>query len=199
MRVQRRKISLTSVLVVIFVLIIGGYLISPLFFDREVDEEFPTSAPTPTTAANTPTADLEATAAMEAAMTAEPVLVEDPMTDAMANATILLQGEFYDVVHEGSGTATIYLLADGSRILRFENFEVLNGPDLHVWFTSDDPVSSAIGVLLPDYFDLGPLKGNIGDQNYDIPTDLDISIYRSVVVWCVPFLVPFIAAPLIAP
>ncbi|MCH7662625.1 MAG: DM13 domain-containing protein, partial [Chloroflexi bacterium] len=76
---------------------------------------------------------------------------------------------------------------------------VLNGPQLHVWLTSANPVADTVGVLLPDYVDLGPLKGNIGDQNYPIPDDLDLSIFNSVVIWCVPFRVAFNAAPLVRP
>ena len=97
------------------------------------------------------------------------------------------------------GTATVYELGDGSRVLRFENFEVINGPQLHVWLVPPDPVPDTVGREIPDYFDAGPLKGNIGDQNYDIPADLDLADFGSVVIWCVPFRAPFNAAPLSPP
>jgi len=60
-------------------------------------------------------------------------------------------------------------------------------------------VPDSVGVEIAGYFDLGPLKGNIGDQNYDLPADLDLSDFKSVVIWCQPFRVPFNAAPLVAP
>ena len=83
--------------------------------------------------------------------------------------------------------------------LRFEDFQVLNGPDLHVWLVGDDPVADTVGVEPAVYVDLGALTGNIGDQNYTIPADLDLSQYKSVVIWCVPFRVPFNAASLASP
>ena len=121
----------------------------------------------------------------------EPMPEEDP-----AEMTVLFVGSFYNIVHEGMDTAAIYLLADGTRILRFEGFEVLNGPELHVYLAPQDPVPNAIGAELEASVDLGLLKGNIGDQNYVIPADLDLSAFHSVVIWCRPFRVPFIAAPL---
>ena len=112
---------------------------------------------------------------------------------------ILAQGDFYNLAHEGHGRATVYELGDGSRVLRFEDFEVLNGPELHVWLVPVDPVPDTVGVEIASYLDLGPLKGNIGAQNYDLPPDLDLNHFKSVVIWCRPFRVPFNAAPLIAP
>jgi len=165
---------------------VGWYLLSPLFIDRVVEEELPIVA-------------AEATAAMEEAMTEPDTTVEEPMPAEMAEMRILAQGEFYDLAHEGRGRATVYELADGSRVLRFEEFEVLNGPDLRVWLVPVDPVPDTVGVEIPGYFNLGPLKGNIGDQNYDLPADLDLSDFKSVVIWCQPFRIPFNAAPLIAP
>ena len=175
----------------------GWYLLSPLFIDRVVEEEFPI-VPAAATAAMEEAA--EATAAMEDAMAEPEKTMEDPMpAEEMADMRILAHGEFYSLAHEGGGRATIYELTDGSRVLRFEEFEVLNGPDLHVWLVPVDPVPDTVGVEIAGYFDLGPLKGNIGDQNYDLPADLDLSDFKSVVIWCQPFRVPFNAAPLVAP
>ncbi len=166
---------------------VGWYLLSPLFIDRVVEEELPFVP-------------AEATAAMEEAMAEPEKVMEEPMPPGeMADMRILAQGEFYDLAHEGEGRAIVYELADGSRVLRFEDFAVLNGPDLQVWLVPVDPVPDTVGVEIPGYFDLGPLKGNIGDQNYDLPAELDLSDFKSVVIWCQPFRVPFNAAPLIAP
>ncbi|MEZ5227162.1 MAG: DM13 domain-containing protein [Acidimicrobiales bacterium] len=89
---------------------------------------------------------------------------------------------------EGSG----FTLGDGDRIfLRFENFETDNGPDLNVYLRSSaDP---------DDYLDLGDLKGNIGDQNYELPADIDLDRYDLVDIWCVRFGVSFGSAQLARP
>jgi len=176
---------------------VGWYLISPLFINKAVNEGFPTAQVTEVMEVTSGEVVAEATQAMETAMAEPTKEMVDPMPEA--EMTILFQGEFYNLAHDGMGTATIYQLADGSRILRFENFEVLNGPELHVYLATQDPVLDTVGTELEASLDLGKLKGNLGDQNYDIPTDLDLSLYHSVVIWCQPFRVPFNAAPLRVP
>ena len=98
--------------------------------------------------------------------------------------------------YSGEGTARV--LNDGSeqRFLRFENFSTDNGPDLNVYLVNADAAADS-GVLDDDVVDLGDLKGNIGDQNYEIPPDVDLSVYDTVVVWCVRFSTPFTAADLV--
>jgi hypothetical protein len=178
---------------------VAYYLLSPLFFDVEVSEGFPTPAPGENVFDN-PEIAPTATKMMEEAMAEDPIEMAEPMPEGdMAEMEILVQGAFYDIAHEGMGTATIYRLADGTRVLRFENFEVLNGPELHVYLAPQDPVADTVGVELEGAIDLGQLKGNIGDQNYTLPDDLDLSQFSSVVIWCVPFRVPFNAAGLAAP
>lgn len=183
-----RRTGVVIGVLVLLALPVAWYLISPLFINREVDEAFPTLSP-------------QATATMSAAAAEPDVEMEEAMPEqAVGNMRILARGEFYDLGgHPGEGTATVYELADGSRVLRLEDFEVINGPQLHVWLVPPDPVPDTVGREIPDYVDLGPLKGNIGDQNYEIPADLDLADYGSVVIWCVPFRVPFNAAPLSAP
>lgn len=116
-------------------------------------------------------------------------------TPAPAEAVVLSSGMFgtFDPVHSGSGSATIYQLADGRRILRFENFQVNNGPDLHVYLAERAP-SGILDSHGAD-FTLGPLKGNVGNQNHEIPPEVDLSQYTAVVIWCLPFSVNFTAAP----
>ena len=174
---------------------LGWYLISPLFIDVAVDEAFPSTADEVVDIMAEPEMQQMATATMEAVMEAPAEMVEEPMPEEdMASMQILAHGEFYDIAHHGMGTATVYELADGSRVLRFENFEVLNGPDLHVYLSPQNPVPDTAGVELPNSIDLGKLKGNVGSQNYDIPADIDLSQFASVVIWCDPFRVPFNAA-----
>ncbi len=98
-------------------------------------------------------------------------------------------GSFIDGDHPTSGTGLT--ITDGSQtFLRFEGFETDNGPDLNVYLrNSDDP---------DDYLDLGDLKGNIGDQNYELPAGIDLDRYDFVDIWCVRFGVSFGSAQLSA-
>ncbi len=124
-----------------------------------------------------------------------PTAASQPTATVPAVPVLLSQGDFYGVddFHQGSGEALIYQTPEGY-FLRLENFEVTNGPQLHVILGVDDnPYNHD---TLGDYLDLGPLKGNIGDQNYVIPNDIDLSTYGSVVIYCVPFRAIFAIAPI---
>ena len=101
-----------------------------------------------------------------------------------------------DSFHRGSGQATIYRGPDGSHLLRLENLNVTNGPDLHVILTPHKIPTTGKDVKTAGYEDLGKLKGNKGDQNYPIPDNVDIDSQRSVVIYCVPFSVVFSVATL---
>lgn len=121
----------------------------------------------------------------------------DQAMPAANNPVIVADGEFtqIDLVHGGRGKATIYQLPDNSRVLRFEEFQVTNGPDLHVILTRNAAPLTAeeVGV---DYIDLGNLKGTIGNQNYNIPSEVDFGVYKGVVIYCVEFSVVFSVAGL---
>ena len=120
-----------------------------------------------------------------------------PAEAAADDPVVIGQGQFKDAdsFHQGSGSATIYQLPDGSHVLRFEDFMATNGPDLHVILTSH-PAPTSHADIMDNYIDLGSLKGNIGNQNYDIPADVDVSQYQSVVIYCMPFHVVFATATL---
>jgi hypothetical protein len=81
----------------------------------------------------------------------------------------------------------------------FTEFEVTNGPDLEVWLVADDAPFSSGAVLASEWVSLGQLKGNIGDQTYTIPDDVDVSQFGSVVIWCEQFSVLFSVATLAEP
>ena len=101
-----------------------------------------------------------------------------------------------DSFHRGSGNATIYSAPGGGLLLRLEDLNVTNGPALHVILSPHpDPMRSP-DVKQAGYVDLGPLKGNRGDQNYSIPTGYDVSAAGSVVIYCKPFSVVFSVASL---
>lgn len=107
-------------------------------------------------------------------------------------------GEFRDAdsVHHGKGRATIFENDLGTKVLRFTNFEATNGPDLKVWLVKAENIKSSTDVKASTWLGLGPLKGNIGDQNYVIPGDVNIADYKSLVIWCEQFGVLFSAADL---
>ena len=109
---------------------------------------------------------------------------------------VLAKGEFHNADKAGKGTATIYQLADGKRILRLSNFAADNGPDLHVRLIAADDARDTASVAKRDHVELGKLKGNKGNQNYDVSKDVDLSKYKVVSIWCNRFSVNFAAAPL---
>lgn len=113
-----------------------------------------------------------------------------------AEATVLAQGEFTPETHIGRGTATILRFAGDRRVLRFTSFETLNGPDVRVYLLGSRDVRSREALEAAGYLDLGSLKGNVGDQNYDIPVGADLARYPVVAVWCRRFGVNFTQAML---
>jgi Electron transfer DM13 len=108
----------------------------------------------------------------------------------------LLSGQFYSILHPTAGTATIYRMGDGSRVLRFTSFSTSNGPDVHVYMVASDDAKDVATVQQAGFIDLGVIKGNIGDQNYTLGPNVDLSKYRAVSVWCKRFSVNFGAARL---
>jgi len=108
----------------------------------------------------------------------------------------LAAGRFHTNAHETKGLATIYRLSDGKRVLRLTEFATSNGPDVHVYLVAAGDVQEDATVKRAGFVDLGSIKGNVGDQNYDVPTDLDLSKYRAATIWCRRFAVNFGTAPL---
>jgi hypothetical protein len=115
-------------------------------------------------------------------------------SDAMIKP--LSEGRFHDVAHKGVGMATIHQLTDGKRVLRFTDFETSNGPDVQVYLVAAEDATDNDTVKQAGFVELGALKGNIGDQNYDVPADVDLSKYKAVTIWCRRFGVNFATAPL---
>jgi hypothetical protein len=105
-------------------------------------------------------------------------------------SSVIAQGSFQSLEHETSGRARVLELADGSRFLRFEDLETSNGPDLRVYL-SEIPASNDWHAYGERFLDLGALKGNRGDQNYEIPPGADLSRFKSAVIWCRRFTVGF--------
>ena len=162
--------------------VLGIFWFGPqfLFIDREVNEELPVGT-SQATGSPIPAPGDEV---VEKAEKTEP---SGPVT--------LAKGKFQGLAHSGSGTALVVELPDGRTFLRFEDLKVENGPDLKVYLSAA-PASGDPNAHDDEFVELGPLKGNIGNQNYEIPKSVNISRYESAVVWCKRFSVGFAAAPL---
>jgi hypothetical protein len=112
------------------------------------------------------------------------------------SSTIVSSGEFHAVAHEGTGDAIVYRLEDGSHVLRLENLDIFNGPALYVYAVAARDADDNETVLDAGFLNLGPLKGNRGNQTYELPPVFDPDRHRSISVWCKRFSVNFATAPL---
>ena len=101
----------------------------------------------------------------------------------------IFTGRFEGRAHPTSGRATIYEASGGMRRLSLSDFKTSNGPDVHVVLArADDPaLDQEILKTDLDHVELGSLKGNQGDQNYDIPASVDLKKYNAVVIYCERF------------
>ena len=174
---RRPAVLVPVILLGIAVLTAGLLAFQPwrLFTNVTVDEALPTVG-------------VASTASAPAVTPADPV-----------EPAVLATGEFISHEHGTAGTVRILELEDGSRVLRIENLDTDNGPDLKVWLTDAPVIDGPDGWFVFDdgeYVDLGSLKGNKGSQNYAIPADVDLADLTSVAIWCDRFSVSFGAAEL---
>lgn len=148
------------------VLLIGWWLISPIFLDEKVDEELPS------TSLDTSVEEGEAEETTES-----PSSEDDGTATEFADLTgVFMDGEKN---YETSGNIQTIRAEDGV-YLRFEDFQTTNGPDLFVYLIQP-------GMETTEGIRLGALKGNTGNQNYLIPEDVDLTQYTTVVIWCRAF------------
>ena len=155
------KKSLPIIASVIVVGLIATFAISPYFTESEVDEAIPTG-------------------------TIISTMEETMMKETMMKETIHYNGVFVGVgdgIHDAQGEAYTIPLENGSNVLRLENFRSTNGPDLYVYLSTDKNAS--------EFINLGELKANSGNQNYQIPDDVDLEKYNQVLIWCKAFGVLF--------
>jgi hypothetical protein len=122
--------------------------------------------------------------------------VNEQFPTASAATNQLASGQFHSGAHETKGMATVFQLADGKKTLRLTNFATSNGPDVHVYLVAAEDAKDSAAVTNAGFVDLGTLKGNIGDQNYELPANADLAKYRAVTIWCKRFSVNFGTAPL---
>lgn len=171
-------VAAVALAVVAFVLV--WFQPQKLFIDERVDEALPTATKEAAPARSSTTGDGATTSTASAP---EPV--------------DLATGVFTSLDHGTSGAVRVVELADGRRIVRLEGLDTDNGPDLYLYLSTNGSRGDE-QAFDDDYVNLGRLKGNLGDQNYDLPVDAELDRYRSVVIWCDRFNSAFGAADLAA-
>jgi hypothetical protein len=180
----RRWLLIGAALVVALV---GFLLFRPdtLFTDVAADESLEDAFVTTTTEESTTTGAETATST-----TVGPGI---STTEPGSSPSQVSVGGFYGIDHSAAGTAAVYE-QDGRYVLRFEDdTDIQNGPDLYVWVLASETYDAGTPG---EYIDLGTLEGNVGGQNYDLPSEFDPEVHRFVLVWCLRFAVPFAGAPL---
>jgi hypothetical protein len=182
-------------LVIAGVLAFGVFGVQTLFIDDKVDEAnpFEESDGVSGRAEDATSSSLAEAMNDEMPDDAQDQEAADDMPD-MPEITTVGEGTFEGRSHPAEGVAKV--ITDGEQtFLRFEEFATDNGPDLNVYLTAA-PLDGPSDDYDNDFIDLGDLKGNIGDQNYELDADVDIDAYPTVVIWCVRFGVAFGAASL---
>jgi hypothetical protein len=189
---KKIKIAIGGIIAVI-VIAIGTYTISPLFINTSIDE------PLPDTSRNIGFEEFMKLSENERATIGKDMAQEEKdnimRVFAQENSTIndemtipenqtnnMLAGNLIDAgdgFHMASGQVKVLQIPDGTQILRFENLDITNGPDLYVYLATD--------TTAKDFVSLGRLKGNIGNQNYPIPENTDFEKYNTVLIWCQAF------------
>ena len=172
------------VLVAAVVAPVTWYLGAPLVISKTVDE----GPPAGETAAESRPANAGAGQSADAA--SEPT-----------GLVLLGSGQFgaVDAIHKGEGTATVFRLPDGQLVLRLENFRVTNGPDLYVYLSAHPAPREGRQLHEGPALEVARLKGNVGNQNYELPAGVGLTGLRSIVVYCKQFSVVFSTAELAPP
>jgi len=193
--------------IIVAVVAIGGLLASPLFYETEVNEPLPVALDEIEAGLTfekfTEMPDEQRQEIVEKMSQgvkdmimekAVPMIIPvsetmDEMTNSVESSIEILKSGTFDGLagHDAEGIAKI-IQANDMTFLRFENFQVTNGPDLRVYITPDGDVKNGIH--------LEKLKGSKGDQNYSLD-GIDVGVYDTVVIYCQPFGVYFGQAELV--
>lgn len=123
-------------------------------------------------------------------------MMQDDKTMHEGMTKTLLTGKFHGKVHKTEGRATVYQEADGKLVLRLKDFMTSNGPDVHVVLVAADEGDAKSLKSDTGKIELGKLKGNEGDQNYEIPAGTDLAKFNAVSIYCERFNAVFGVAPL---
>jgi len=151
--------------IVIFVAALAWYLGSPLFIRTTLVEPAP--------------------AAPAASSTPFPSSFGDvTVIPTAAPPTTIATGElgYVDAIHNGTGRVLLIRTGEGIT-LRFENVAITNAPDVHVYLSRE---TGGVWTESTSLY-LGPLKATNGSFNYAVPAEANVSLSKSVVVWCRQF------------
>lgn len=189
-RPRRRTIVMAVVAAGAVMVVIAALVFTPwrLFVDTEVRDADPFASAT--AAADAPTATVDAPPPTPAA-------TSPTSTAATATGAAPVRvGTFRSIAHPTTGTVRVGPTPDGRQVVYLEDLATDNGPDVRV-FLSPHPPEGDDGIYGTDELELGPLKGNIGDQTYEVPAGTDLGRFQSVVLWCERFSVGFGVAGLV--
>ena len=199
----RKKTLLVISLVSVPVIVSAGTYFQPwkLFTDTRVEEALPQLTETTVALKDEITDKDDEKVAKNEESLSSGKSATDP-TEVIDPPEVLAEGNFITHEHATTGSVKILKYSDGSRILRIENLKTSNGPKLEVWLTDAPVIEGLDGWRVFDdgrYINLGALKGNIGSQNYSIPSEINLDDYSSISIWCERFSVSFGAAVLQTP
>ena len=151
--------------------------------------------PVTTTSSTTTTAAVTTTTVAPTTTTAPPTTT----TTVPEGPVLLSVSEWISIGHPGTGTVLVYRQPDGSHVVRFEDLDVSNGPDLLVILSAAPLVDDRAAYSEVAYLSLGDLKGNQGNQNYIVPAEVNLDEYQTVAIWCRRFNYTFNAAEIHSP
>lgn len=163
-----------------------------LFIDERVDEPLPTVVATTTT--TTPTTTTTAAPSVTATTSEVASTTTTTTTTVPPQAVVVHESSLINSGKDGTGKVLVIEQPDGSRLIRFEDLDVSNGPDLVIILSKAELTPDRDAYHLADFVSLGDLKGNQGNQNYEISADIDLAEYRTVAIWCRRFNYTFNAA-----
>ncbi len=126
----------------------------------------------------------------------ERLILDRSVSEPAVESRLLASGSFRGIAHETKGVALWLEQPDGTQSLRLENFATSDGPRVEVYLVAAEDAPDNQSVRTAGFISLGPIKGNIGSQNYVIPAGTDPTKYRCVSIWCSRFGVNFGVAPL---
>jgi hypothetical protein len=205
-----KKVIIIGIIIAAVAIPLGIYTASPLLINTEINEPVPTVSNSNNDAAamqefkdfmdmseeeriekGQQMSIKERDMIMKGAAQTNGTTINEQMTTVGEETSTVYAGTFVGVndgIHNAEGQAKVIKLSDGSNFLRLEDFRSTNGPDLYVYLSTDKSNS--------DFVNLGRLKGNVGNQNYEIPQGIDLSKYDTVLIWCQAFSVLFGSAEL---
>ena len=197
---------LLAIIPIVIIGIVAAYAVSPYFTESTIDEALPTGAiiqPAMEKEMNSMMEEEEKMKMMEEEEKMKMMEEEEKMKMMEEEEKMKMMEEEENIIpmsytgmfvgvgdgiHDAQGDTFTIPLENGNEVLRLENFKATNGPDLYVYLSTDTEAS--------DFIDLGRLKANSGNQNYDLPSDTDLEKYNKVLIWCKAFGVLFGSAEL---